>query len=141
MGGLQAGAERHSGDVSDTGIRSVANPSELMLEQFRPLIEAALDHTNGAQTWDMLAEEVREGRAFLMISPSGQSVSVLQPVHDLHVWTASGNMEELMMMEAGATERAINAGFDRMTLKGRDGWERTLRTRGWKPYTGLVKEL
>lgn len=111
------------------------------LERMRPLIEAALEHTGGAWTWDMLAEEVNSGRAFLMISPTGKSVAVLQPVHDMHVFTASGDLTELMKMEAEASERSRAGGFDRMTLVGRDGWERQLKSRGWKAETCLVKEL
>ena len=119
----------------------MADTTELMLERFRPLIEQALAHTNGACTWEMLAEEVRTGRAFLMISPSGRSVAVLQPVRDLHIYAASGDMSELMAMETDATERAKTAAFDRMTLIGRKGWERVLGSRGWKSEAGLVKEL
>jgi len=112
-----------------------------MLEQYRPLIEQALAHTDGACTWDMLAEEVNAGRAFLMISPSGKSVAVLQPVCTMHIFTASGDMSELMDMEAEATRRATEGGFDTMTLRGRAGWERALKPRGWKRQDGLMKDL
>ena len=141
MDGLQAGAERHSGDVPDTGASGMAYPSGLMLEQYRPLIEAALAHTGGACTWEMLRTEVLEGRAFLMVHPSGKSVAVLQPVHDLHVYTASGSIPEILEMEAEAVIRARESGFDRMTLSGRDGWERVFKSRGWKPESGLVRDL
>jgi len=111
------------------------------LEEFRPLIERALERTNGECTWDQLAHEVREGRAMLLPSKSGNSVAVLQVVHDLHVFTASGDMDELMQMEADVTDMARRQGFDRMTLIGRQGWTRVLGLRGWKPEQSLVKEL
>lgn len=111
------------------------------LERMRPLIEAALEHTGGAWTWDALAAEVEAGRAFLMVSPTGKSVAVLQPVHDLHVFTASGELGELMVMEEEAARRATASGFDRMTMIGRAGWKRALASRGWKTETSLVKEL
>ena len=112
-----------------------------MLEQVRPLIEQALVYADGKDTWDGIATELREGRAFLMISESGKSVAVLQPVHSLHFWAAAGVMQEVLAIEAEATRRAVPAGFDMMTLRGRDGWERKLISRGWKADHGLVKDL
>jgi len=111
------------------------------LDDYRPLIERALERTDGACTWDMLAEEVRSGRAMLLPSKSGKSVAVLQIVHDLHVFTASGDLDELMQMEADVTEMAKRQGFDRMTMIGRKGWTRVLGLRGWTPEQSLVKEL
>lgn len=141
MGNLQAGSEGHPGIVYVSGGSHLADAARLELEHFRPLIEEALSHTNGAWTWEMLEAEVLEGRAFLMVSASRQSVAVLQPVHDLHIFTASGDMGELMEMEAEATSRAEASAFDRMTLHGREGWGRVLKSRGWKPASGLVKDL
>lgn len=115
--------------------------SEMTLEDYRPLIEAALAHTGGAWTWEQLAEEVKSGRAFLLPSRSGKSVVVLQPVRDLHVFTASGDLNELMEMEADVAVMASASGYDRMTMIGREGWKRVLRPRGWKPESGLVKDL
>lgn len=116
-------------------------PPHQELEQYRPLIEAALAHTGGECTWDYVCEEVLAGRAFLMVSESGKSVAVLQPVYTMHIFTASGDMTELMGMEAEATRRATEGGFDTMTLRGRDGWERALKPRGWKRQDGLIKDL
>lgn len=141
MDGLQAGAEGHSGDVSDAGRGDMAYITGVIPEKYRPLIEAALAHTKGECTWDQVVEEVREGRAFLMAHPSGKSVAVLQPVHTLHVWTASGSVGEILEMETEATRKARESSFDTMTLRGRKGWERVFKLRGWKPESGLVKDL
>lgn len=111
------------------------------LETYRPLIERALAHTGGAWTWEALAEELNSGRAFLLPSKSGRSVVVLQPVRDLHVFTASGDLAELMEMEQDVSVMARASGYDRMTMIGREGWERVLRSRGWKPESGLVKDM
>lgn len=115
--------------------------TQVKLEHYRPLIEKALAHTGGAWTWDALAEEVNSGRAFLLPSKSGKSVVVMQAVRDLHIFTASGDLEELMEMEADVAVMASASGYDRMTLIGRGGWKRVLKSRGWKPESGLVKEL
>jgi hypothetical protein len=116
-------------------------PPHDQLEQYRPLIEAALAHNGGQSSWESLVEEVTSGRAFLMVHPSGKSVAVLQPIHALHVWTASGDTKEILEMETEAAIRARNSGFDQMTLRGRKGWERVFKSRGWKPEAGLVKDL
>jgi len=125
----------------DTERAGAFYPSGAMIEQYRPLIEAALAHTGGECTWEELRTEVLEGRAFLMVHASGKSVAVLQPVHDLHVFTASGSIPEILEMEAEATGRARESGFDRMTLRGRKGWDRVFKARGWKTESGLVKDL
>lgn len=114
---------------------------EHKLEQYRPLIEQALAYTDGEWTWDMVCEEVLSGRAFLMPSQSGKTVAIVQPVRSLHVFTASGEMDELMGMEADVSRMARDAGYDNMTVRGREGWERVLQTRGWKRWTGLIREL
>ena len=111
------------------------------LEAYRPLIEKALVHAGGAWTWEQLAEEVTSGRAFLLPSRSGKSVVVMQAIRDLHIFTASGDLDELMEMEADVAVMASASGYDRMTLIGRNGWKRVLKSRGWKPESGLVKEL
>lgn len=141
MGNLQAGSEGHPGIVYVSGGRDLADAARLELQHFRPLIEEALAYANGLCTWDELKTEVMDGRAFLIIHPSRKSVCVVQPVHDLHFFTASGDMDDVMEMEAEATRRAKASGFDRMTLIGRKGWQRVLKSRGWKPESGLVKDL
>ena len=113
----------------------------MTLEDYRPLIEKALAHTGGAWTWEQLAEEVNSGRAFLMPSKSGKSVVVMQPIRDLHIFTASGDLDELMEMEADVAVMASASGYDRMTMIGREGWKRVLKSRGWKPESGLVRDL
>jgi len=111
------------------------------LATYRPLIEKALAHTDGAWTWEALRREVDEGRAFLMVSKSGKSVVVLQPVHDVHVFTASGDLKELMLMEAQVADNARRSGYDRMTMIGRSAWEAVLKRRGWTKEHSLVKAL
>ncbi len=145
MGNLQAGSEGHPGIVYISGGRDLADAARLELEHelehFRPLIEAALAYGHGEGAWEYLVNEVMEGRAFLAIHPSRQSVAVLQPVHELHFFTASGDMNDVMEIEEEAERKAKASGFDRMTLIGRKGWQRVLKSRGWKPESGLVKDL
>jgi len=111
------------------------------LATYRPLIEKALAHTDGVWTWETLKKEVDEGRALLMVSKSGKSVVVMQPVHDIHIFTASGDLKELMLMEAEIADNARRSGYDRMTMIGRSQWELVLAKRGWVQEHSLVKAL
>jgi len=116
-------------------------PPHQELEKYRPLIEAALAYDGGKSTWEDVVEEVTSGRAFLMVHPSGKSVAVLQPIREVHLWAASGEIGEIFEMEEEAATRARNSGFDRMTLNGRKGWQRVFKSRGWHPESSLVKDL
>ena len=116
-------------------------PPHQELEKYRSLIEAALAYDGGKSTWEDVVEEVTSGRAFLMVHPSGKSVAVLQPIREVHMWAVSGEIGDIFEMEEEAATRARASGFDRMTLAGRKGWERVFKSLGWKPETGLVKDL
>lgn len=107
----------------------------------RALIAAAVADTNGAETLEGIEAELEAGRMFLMCSPSGNTIAILQPVHDLHVVGVAGDMDELMTLEERVS---LSAGkeYQRMTiLPSRSGWDRVLKDRGWKTETGLVKDL
>lgn len=95
-------------------------------------------------TFDKMAGQVRDGRAFIEFSEDKKSFAILQPVRDLHVWTVGGDMAGIMELEESVSDRAARSGFDRMTaLPSRPNWDRALRARGWKSEatTPLVKEL
>lgn len=112
-----------------------------MTPERRALIEAAIADTNGAETFENIAEHLNAGRMFLAVSPSGKTIAILQPVHDLHVVGVAGDMSELMQLEERVS-RAAGTEYDRMTiLPSRSGWDHVLDGRGWKTETGLVKDL
>ena len=95
-------------------------------------------------TFDKMAGQVRDGRAFIEFSEDKKSFAILQPVRDLHVWTVGGDMAGIMELEESVSRRAAESGFDRMTaLPSREHCDRALRARGWKSEakTPLVKEL
>ena len=107
----------------------------------RALIEAAVADTGGAMTAEHVEAELEAGRMFLAVSPSGESLAILQPVHDLHVVGVAGDMAEVLRLEQRVS-RSAALQFDRMTvLPSRSGWDRVLRDRGWKTESGLVKDL
>jgi hypothetical protein len=117
-------------------------PATTAIDQFKPLFDATFP--SEPEAFEEIAAEVRAGRAFVMVSPSGKSLIVLQPMRELHCWGALGDMQEIVTLEGEITEKARASGFDRMSiLPSRKGWDRVLRDRGWKPETRtpLVKDL
>lgn len=67
----------------------------------------------------------------------------LPKVKALHVWLAGGEMGELIDRMLPAVEAfAKAAGCDRLSIAGRDGWERMLKNKGYAPAWRVVaKEL
>ena len=112
------------------------------LDRCRALFLAAFPGEDA--TFDKMAGQVRDGRAFIEFSEDKKSFAILQPVRDLHVWTVGGDMAGIMELEESVSRRAAESGFDRRTaLPSRENWDRALRARGWKSEakTPLVKEL
>ena len=107
----------------------------------RALIEAAVADTGGVVTAEHIEAELEAGRMFLAVSPSGGSLAILQPIHDLHVVGVAGDMTEVLYLEERVSATAGQQ-YDRMTiLPSRSGWDRVLKDRGWKTESGLVKDL
>jgi len=105
------------------------------------LIAAAVADTNGVETVDGIMAELDAGRMFLEVSPSGESLAILQPVQDLHVVGVAGDMAEVLQLEESVS-RTAKLQYDRMTITpSRSGWDRILQDRGWKAESGLVKDL
>ena len=67
----------------------------------------------------------------------------LPKVKALHVWLAGGEMDELINKMLPAVEAfARAAGCNRLSIAGREGWERMLRGKGYDPAWRVVaKEL
>ena len=113
-----------------------------MLDHYRPLIEQALKDAGSSESADRVLEECEAGRAFIIASPSRQTIAILQPVthQTLHVWGVAGDMTEVLDLETAVTQEAKRRGIDQMsTTPSRDGWDRVLKDRNWKP--ALVKDL
>jgi hypothetical protein len=92
----------------------------------------------GMGTTHTLAEaraEVEQGKTLFW--PGRLSAALTEPCRDMHIWSAGGDLKELIEMERACSDWSKAHGFERMTIDGRKGWERALT--GYR--TLLVKDL
>ena len=117
-------------DVADT---------ELMLERFRPLIEQALAQSDEGFTFEDVADDIRAGRAMLWVGENSVAVTRLRQFSAMHVWLASGDLEDVRHMAVQAEAKAREIGCDAIMGGGRQGWFKAMQPLGWAPY--VMKEL
>lgn len=104
------------------------------LERCRPWIEAALAHSGGTHDFDDVARGIIEGRMQLWPAPRGCAVTeiVVYPKKTvLNVFLAGGELDQILdgIESVAAWGRA--QGCEGLSLAGRRGWERVLKSRGW----------
>lgn len=129
---------------------SVAN--DTMLEEMRgefarcaPWLQAALDAGGNTHTLEDVWRSVREGR--MQFWPAERAAAVTEIVvyprlKTLHIFLAGGDMDQIVDMDASATEFARLNGCAKVTIAGRKGWARVLRDNGYaEGLTVLGKEI
>ena len=118
------------------------------LARCRPYIDAALAETGvgrATHTFQDIVEGVTEGR--FMFWPGERSCMITELIsypkrRGVHVFLAGGELEEILEMEKDLTKWAKSIGADHISLSGRAGWTRALKSAGWgHPLTTLTKEL
>lgn len=105
-------------------------------ERCRAWLLAALEPGCGGE--DELVADLRAGRAQLWAGEAAAMVT--QCVTDaagscLHVWLAGGDLKEILRLRPGIEAWARAQGCRRITIDGRKGWARVLRSRGYS-YAG-----
>lgn len=113
-------------------------PSEAWI-RCAPFLQRALDRSDDRFSLNDAKARVEAGRALFM--PAKHSAAVIEMTTDFHFWLAGGRMAEILERHTDAERMARSGGFDRMTMRGRPGWERVFAPLGYKPLTYLVKEL
>jgi hypothetical protein len=115
------------------------------LARCRPWIEAALQHSGGTHEWQDVVGQIAEGRLQFWPAERGCAVTeivVYPQVTVLNIFLAGGELDQLLDMEGDAFQWAKAQGCKSVTLSGRLGWQRALKSRGWKPtHINLSREL
>jgi len=93
----------------------------------------------GDWTPERVLGEVLAERAQFWPAPNAAAVTEINK--DLHIWLGGGDKAELLAMTRSAAEHAKAWGCDRLTLEGREGWERVLAPLGFRRVVLLVKDL
>lgn len=115
------------------------------LERCRPWIEAALEYSGGTHEFADIKAGIATGHMQLWPAPDGCLVTEIEVYPQrkvLNVFLGGGNLRQLIDMHDAVAAWGVSQGCTAATIKGRPGWERVYRTRGWKPlHTTLVKEI
>lgn len=105
-------------------------------DQIRDWIEAALQHAGGTHTFDDVVASLNAGRMQLWPAERGCAVTeiVVYPQKKvLHVFLAAGDMDQILVGFDTVAAWAREQGCTAMTMSGRLGWQRVLRSEGWEP--------
>lgn len=108
-------------------------------------IEAALEYAHNSHTFDDVVEMVLVGR--LHFYPTGDSFVIMEvltyPQHKVyHTFLAGGNMEEIFNIHDTLHDNAKKLECSYTSVVGRKGWEKALKSRGWKySYSTLYREV
>ena len=97
------------------------------LASARLLLEPAL--VDG-ETWANVEARLKENTAQLWF---GEDCAFLTEIwgEDIHVWLAGGSLNGLLALRPKIEDTARYWGLKRVTLKGRPGWNRVLKTCGY----------
>ena len=60
----------------------------------------------------------------------------------LNVFLGGGELDEILGMHADVIAWAKGQGCEAITISGREGWKRALKSHGWKPlHVTMTKEI
>tara|TARA_B100000575_G_C23143794_1_gene666969 strand:- start:1635 stop:2006 length:372 start_codon:yes stop_codon:yes gene_type:complete len=115
------------------------------LERCKPWIEAALEYSGGTHTFDDVKENIIKGIMQLWPSPRGCIVTeiVIYPrKRVLNVFLAGGELDQILDMDSDVKAWAKAQGCVEARMSGRVGWQKPLKSLGWKPLFNVMgKEL
>jgi len=109
-------------------------------------LEAALDHAGRTHSLGDVLAELESGRARLWTGASSALVALVEDdpgERRLLIWLAGGDrseLEEALLPQAETWARGRRC--RRVLVIGREGWARTLRSKGYAPLARIIaKEL
>ena len=115
------------------------------LSRCGPWIEAALSYSGGTHLYEDIVEGIVTGRMQFWPAERGCAVTeiIIFPRKKVfHIFLAGGEKDQIVEMDDSAVEFARAAGCTGMTIAGRKGWSRVLKSKGWtEAFTTLSKEI
>ena len=111
----------------------------------REWIEAALEYTGGTHDFIDIRNAVQNGSMQLWASEDSCAVTeiIVYPKKKvLHVFLAGGTIDGIIDMQKSAAEWGKMYGCSEMTIAGRQGWSKVLKSHGWRTaFTVMEKEI
>jgi|TARA_R110000787_G_scaffold168510_1_gene281322 hypothetical protein len=115
------------------------------LNRCRPWIEAALEYSGGTHLYQDIVEGIASGHMQFWPAPKGCAVTeiIIFPRKKVfHIFLAGGEKNQIVDMDDSAMAFAKAQGCSGMTIAGRKGWSRVLKTKGWtEAFTTLSKDI
>jgi hypothetical protein len=115
------------------------------LNRCRPWIEAALEYSHGTHVYGDIVESIQKGHMQFWPAPAGCAIPeiiIFPQKKVLHIFLAAGEKQQIVDMDDSAMAFAKAQGCTAMTIAGRKGWSRVLKTKGWtEAFTTLQKDI
>ncbi len=89
-----------------------------------------------------LLAEIQSGRAQLWAGEGGAVVTQCVTAQDgrtLHIWLAGGELAAVLALRPGIEAWARGLGCEAITIEGRAGWARVLRTHGYRSHGAVLR--
>ena len=141
----QAAQAEHAEQAGKQGVVDWLDQLVHDMRKFRVDIEAALSYGSNSHTFDNIVSLVLLGRVqFIPLEKSFliTEVHTMPNYKTYHVFLAGGDLEELMAYQPQLEANAAKANCKYLSLTGRRGWEKPLKTQGWSlKYVTLYKEI
>lgn len=112
------------------------------LAKARKHLQAAINRGGNTHTFEDVVLEVLRGDMQLWATDTATAVTqinVYPQGRKIHWIWAGGEMGQVLDLQDSVREFGRINGCNGMTLAGRSGWQRTLKSHGWKPQ-GVIME-
>jgi hypothetical protein len=115
------------------------------IDRCQSWIEAALEYSGGTHSLSDVIEGITSGKMQLWPAPKGCIVTeiVVYPRKKmLNVFLGGGELDQLLDMHKDVIAWSKAQGCEAVTITGRFGWKKPLKTHGWKPmHASFIKEI
>tara|TARA_B100000795_G_scaffold256526_1_gene229037 strand:- start:287 stop:652 length:366 start_codon:yes stop_codon:yes gene_type:complete len=115
------------------------------LNRCRPWIESALEYSGGTHIYEDIVQGISTAHMQFWPAENGCAVTeiIIFPRKKVfHIFLAGGEKNQIVDMDDSAMAFAKAQGCTAMTIAGRKGWARVLKTKGWtEAFTTLTKDI
>ena len=113
------------------------------LERCKDWIESALAYGGGTHLYEDIVEAIVAGK--MQLWPAENSclvteITLFPRKKVLHVFLGGGDLDEIIGMHESVVQWAIDQGCASLTMTGRKGWGKPLKSSGWESQLVLYEK-